>query len=170
MELDVESVKRLISHHRPTSSDQLRILIAEKEGLSYSIRTIRRFVSKHGLNLFSNNIPDNELQHNINELVKKLGISYGRKTLKGALESNGINASQRRIAKCLRIANPENHHRRARNMHKTLNPGRYLAPHFGYNLHIDQNEKLKDYGCVVVMAVDGFSNYLVAGNPELIIN
>ena len=170
MELDIEIVKILIQQHKPTSSDQLRILIAEMTGFSYSTTTIKRFVLKHGLALFSKHISNDELKSTINQMVKKLGMTYGRKTMKGALESIGINASQRRVGSCLKIANPAYHIRRAQNTHRTLNPGKYHAPHFGYNLHLDQNEKLKDYGCVIVMAVDGCSNFLVSGRPKFYIH
>ena len=40
-----------------------------------------------------------------------------------------------------------------------LNPQVYHAPHFGYNLHFDQNETLVIFGCVFIIAVDGKSSY-----------
>jgi hypothetical protein len=32
----------------------------------------------------------------------------------------------------------------------------------GYNLHLDQSEKLVDYGCVLIGAIDGHSGFLTA--------
>ncbi|EYC13746.1 hypothetical protein Y032_0042g494 [Ancylostoma ceylanicum] len=38
---------------------------------------------------------------------------------------------------------------------------KYLAPHFGYIVHVHQNEKLMDFGCVIVAAVNGASHFVI---------
>jgi hypothetical protein len=163
MNLQPEKVKKLVENFKPTSAESLRIIVEENLGIFVSTSTILRFLKSHEVALYSIFISNDELETNVAVLTEKLGGTYGRKTMKGALTSVGINASQRRISKCLRKINPDAYIHRALHSDRALNPMRYRAPHFGYNLHLDQNEKLVDYGCVVVLAVDGHSNFLVAG-------
>ena len=44
---------------------------------------------------------------------------------------------------------------------RQMNPLTYYAPYFGYNVHFDQNEKLVDFGCVIVAAVNGASCFVI---------
>ncbi|KAL6743388.1 hypothetical protein Aduo_016433 [Ancylostoma duodenale] len=44
---------------------------------------------------------------------------------------------------------------------RQINPLTYYAPYFGYNVHRDQNEKLVDFGCVIVAAVDEASCFVI---------
>lgn len=167
--LDVLKVRELIEEDRPTSLNEFVDLAAQRLNISISRSTAQRFLCNNGLKLPKKWMSDAELENATRLAVSSLGGYYGRKTMKGALASHGINASEKRIGKTLRAINPENHIRRALNTHRLLNPRRYKAPHFGYNLHLDQNEKLVDFGCVVVLGVDGHSNFLVAGNREHIL-
>jgi len=161
--MDVEEMKKLIAEEKPRTIDQLVDVAAQRLNLNISRPSMYRFIKANNLNLAPKYIGDTELIEEIKAVISRHGPYYGRKTVKGALAAEGIHASQRRIGKHLRQIHPQNHIRRALNVHRQLNPGKYRAPYFGYNLHLDQNEKLVDYGCVVVLAVDGFSNYLVAG-------
>lgn len=161
--INVNEIRKIITDEKPTSIDKLVEVVAQRLGIHVPRSSMHRYLSENNLGLPSKFIDDQELEEQIRGVVSRSGPYYGRKTIKGALAAEGIHASQRRIAKQLRQINPQNHIRRALNIHKQLNPRRYRAPHFGYNLHIDQNEKLVDFGCVIVLAVDGYSNYLVAG-------
>lgn len=163
MNLDIHMVKRLVKERKIFSLENLKQVLEEEMELTYSTTTLNRFVCKHKISLYSRYISDEELSSNISSLIDSLGISYGRKTMKGALLALGINASQRRISKCLRNLNPGSHKMRVLNIHRALNPKRYIAPHFGHNLHMDQNEKLVEYGIVIVLAVDGQSNFIASG-------
>jgi hypothetical protein len=167
MDLDINIIKALINEYKPTSADALRLIVQENLDKFLSNSTIEKFLKKHKLPLFSKYISNVELESNVAHLVERMGGEYGRKTMKGALASIGINASQKRVATCLKTLNPEAHTRRILHTNKALNPMKYRAPHFGYNLHMDQNEKLVDYGCVVVMAIDGHSNFIVGGTPRM---
>lgn len=40
------------------------------------------------------------------------------------------------------MLNPDSHRRRQENVQNQINPQHYYAPYFGYNLHLDQNEKV----------------------------
>jgi hypothetical protein len=42
-----------------------------------------------------------------------------------------------------------------------INPVPYNATYFGEKLHVDQNEKLINFGVTHVCAVDGFSSKIV---------
>ena len=46
-------------------------------------------------------------------------------------------------------------------MVRNRNPIPYYASHYGHKLHIDQNEKLGMFGVTHVIAVDGFSSFIV---------
>jgi hypothetical protein len=157
---NIDIVKSIIPS--ATSLDQLVERLAEKDIIA-SRSSVHRFLQQNNLALPKKFVSDEQLMEVTHATVSALGSYYGRKTLKGALASQGIMASQRRIANCLRSINPENHIRRALNINRQLNPRKYKAPHFGYNIHFDQNEKLVDYGVVLVLAVDGHSNFLVSG-------
>lgn len=163
MNLNKKTVERLVADYAPTSIEQLKKLIAENINISVSRSALHRFIKQNSIVLFSAFIDDTELLKATEEIVRTHGGYYGRKTVKGALTFLGINASQKRIAQCLQVVNPENHLRRATDTHRQMNPRKYRAPFFGYNLHLDQNEKLVDYGCVVVLSIDGHSGFLVSG-------
>ena len=45
---------------------------------------------------------------------------------------------------------------------RRFNPIPYNAQYFGHKIHIDLNEKLVDFGCVLVGAIDGYSGYLLS--------
>ena len=91
--------------------------------------------------------------------IFQVGPVYGRKMLKGFLESraNMVVASEKRIGSSLTRVDPTNHGRRQQNIARQINPTPYVATHFGHKLghklHIDQNEKL---------AIDGYSRFVTA--------
>ena len=51
-------------------------------------------------------------------------------------------------------------HRRTYSYHQ-FNPMPYYAEYFGHKLHVDQNEKLIQFGVTHVAASDGFSGKLL---------
>lgn len=51
-------------------------------------------------------------------------------------------------------------HRRT-NTYRQINPTPYYAEYFGHKLHLDQNEKLINYGITHVAATDGYSGQLL---------
>lgn len=77
--------------------------------------------------------------------------------MQGFLHSEGINISQRRIGQALRLLFPIAHYERVMTSLRHINPVPYQASYFGEKLHFDQNEKLNMFGCVHVLAIDGFS-------------
>lgn len=63
--------------------------------------------------------------------------------LKGFLQFKyGLNAADKRIATAMKDVAPNQHLLRQQGMQNQVNPQRYHAPYFGYNLHMDQNEKV----------------------------
>lgn len=68
-------------------------------------------------------------------------------------------ASEGRIRKSLsRVASL--YHQRQRGAERQINPQPYTAEYHGHKLHMDQNEKLVNYGVVHVCAIDGFSRFI----------
>ena len=51
--------------------------------------------------------------------------------------------------------------RRHRKTYNEINPVPYYAQYYGHKLHIDQNEKLDQFGVTHVAAADGYSSKLV---------
>lgn len=45
--------------------------------------------------------------------------------------------------------------------HPRRNPLPYQAHYFGEKLHIDQNEKLVQFGATHIAAIDGYSGFIV---------
>jgi hypothetical protein len=63
--------------------------------------------------------------------------------VKGHIECNYVKGiSEKRIAAMLKNVDPVNADARKTGISQKLNPRRYHAPYFGYNLHVDQNEKV----------------------------
>lgn len=79
----------------------------------------------------------------------------------GFLSSQGFRVSQRRVGSSLSRVDPFNHCKRRRCIHRLINPVPYNASYFGEKLHVDQNEKLINFGVTHVCAVDGFSSKIV---------
>ena len=87
---------------------------------------------------------------------------YGRRMLKGVLESKGIKVSEGRVAIALQRVAPLQYQQRRYDAVDRLNPSPYIALHFGHKLHLDQNEKLRMFGVTHVIAKDGYSGKIVA--------
>ena len=75
----------------------------------------------------------------------------------------GVLIGQNRIGKALSRVAPHYHERRKSNTAKMTNPIPYRANYFGHKLHLDQNEKLQMYGVTHIAAIDGHSQFVVAG-------
>ena len=86
---------------------------------------------------------------------------YGRRMLKGVLESKGIKVSEGRVAAALRRVAPLQYEQRRQDSVDKLNPSPYIALYFGHKLHLDQNEKLRMFGVTHVIAKDGYSGKIV---------
>lgn len=79
----------------------------------------------------------------------------------GFLSSEGFRISQQRVGRSLERVNPVHHSHRRKCTHRSINPIPYNAQYFGEKLHVDQNEKLINYGVTHVCAIDGFSSKIV---------
>ncbi len=60
------------------------------------------------------------------------------------------------------LNDPENHQIRQLDGQRRFNPVPYNAQYFGHKLHIDLCEKLVDYGCILVGAIDGYSGFIAS--------
>ena len=81
--------------------------------------------------------------------------------MKGHLAAKGMKISESRIGASLQRVCPSGHHARRTNSVNRLNPIRYSANYFGHKLHIDQNEKLINFGVTHIVARDGYSGKIV---------
>ena len=140
-------------------SEELQIQYPDVKGLSS--RSVRRFCTNSDIHRTSR-LEAQQLSRVVASGVSRVGPTYGRKTMKGFLASQGIRAGQRQIAAAMPYANAAYHHQRQTDTAWLLNPIPYSASYFGHKLHIDQNEKLGMYGVTHICAVDGFSGRIVA--------
>ena len=67
----------------------------------------------------------------------------------------------KRIGHVLRQVAPGYHGRRQQLAHRQVNPVPYYAQYCGHKMHIDQNEKLVMYGATHVLAIDGYSGFIL---------
>ena len=94
-------------------------------------------------------------------LCMQIGPAYGRKTMKGYLQSKGLLVGERQIGATLPDVNPPYHLQRLNLSEQHMNPIPYSAEYAGHKLHIDQNEKVVMFGLTHICAIDGFSGYIV---------
>lgn len=82
--------------------------------------------------------------------------------MKGYLRGNkGMNVSERKLKKIMPTLAPSSHSSRQSSSLERRNPAIYSAHYFGHKIHMDQNEKLVQYGVTYVMARDGYSGKIV---------
>lgn len=91
----------------------------------------------------------------------QVGATYGRKTMTGLLNFKGVTVSEMRVGQSLARVNIFGHLARQTATERQKNPVPYTAAYFGQKLHIDQNEKLINYGVTHTCAVDGYSRMIV---------
>lgn len=91
----------------------------------------------------------------------QVGPAYGRKMIKGYLQAHGIRAMDKRIGRVLRDVAPGYHGRRQQVTFRQMNPVPYYAEYCGHKMHVDQNEKLAMYGVTHVVALDGYSGFIL---------
>ncbi|XP_065826874.1 uncharacterized protein [Oscarella lobularis] len=127
----------------------------------FSARSVRRYCKEHDIH-WTTPVTDDELQREVEKGVEAVGPTYGRKTMKGYLATQGLFSNwQARVGRALKEAAPEYHQSRQASAARRANPIPYYAEYFGHKLHIDQNEKLGMYGVTHVAAIDGYSGKLV---------
>ena len=129
----------------------------------FSARSIRRYCVHAGINRGS--LKDVKLRRDVCEVANAIsmtGPSYGRRTLKAYLKSTGVVISSKRLSGLQKLVSPLDAEGRRRRAKASFNPERYFVRSFGHKLHVDQNEKLVDFGVVHVAGIDGYSRYIVA--------
>ena len=108
-------------------------------------------------------IPDQgELLSEVHNTIGQVGTYYGRRMLTGSLLAQGIHVGEGRVRSAMMEVDPVNYARRQVDIARRFNPVPYNAQYFGHKLHIDLNEKLVHYGCLVVGAIDGFSGLIIS--------
>uniref|UniRef100_A0A914X0N6 Integrase core domain-containing protein n=1 Tax=Plectus sambesii TaxID=2011161 RepID=A0A914X0N6_9BILA len=142
------------------ATSYLQLTYPEKKGIS--IRNVQRFMNDHSIKL-QQGLSTQELEQEVRSATTEMGGTAGRKMMKSWLQLNGVNASSERIRLAQAVVAPAYHANRRRQTDRQVNPQSYRAPYFGYNLHVDQNEKLAEFGIVFVMAADGRSALITRG-------
>uniref|UniRef100_A0A914WD87 Integrase catalytic domain-containing protein n=1 Tax=Plectus sambesii TaxID=2011161 RepID=A0A914WD87_9BILA len=163
--LDPDFVKQLFENQTCSSIEEARVFICESypEQKEFTFRTLQRFLNEHGIKV-QQRLSKDELESQVRQATEEVGGSLGRKTMQGYLRSKGVQAKQSRISAAQAVVSPPYMENRRRDTQNQLNPQPYRALHFGYNLHMDQNEKCVEYGIVFVIAVDGKSSLIVRGS------
>lgn len=118
-----------------------------------SERSIRRFIKKNKLKYKPN---DEELIVEVSNTITQLGSYYGRRMTTGALRSQGVFACESRVRQAMLRADPVNYVARQTDSNRRFNPVPYNSMYFGHKIHIDLNEKLVFFNCVIVGAIDGY--------------
>ncbi|CAB4030075.1 Hypothetical predicted protein, partial [Paramuricea clavata] len=143
--VDVEFVKDLVCSQGKTHEEVSNIL---KEMFPETTRglgekSVYRFCKEHGLRRTKS---DAELDVTVRNAVSMVGPVYGRKMLKGFLDSRAkiVVASEKRIGSSLARVKPDNHRRRQQNIARQINPAPYVATHFGHKLHMTKTRSLSD--------------------------
>lgn len=93
--------------------------------------------------------------------IMQVGPSYGRRTLNGLLRSEGIVIGEQRIRQSLLHVTPVYTVQRRNHTYRRINPTPYYAEYHGHKIHLDQNEKLLQFGVTHVAASDGYSGKLL---------
>ena len=139
-------------------SNHLHVVTGLDCGLSP--RTVGRFCTRRNIHCRSG-FSTPLLDQVVYDLVTRVGHAYGRRTMHGLLNSQGVRVSQRRLAASMYRVAPLQYASRRHNTNRLLNPLPYRAHHFGEKLHLDQNEKCAMFGVTHVLAIDGFSRKIV---------
>ena len=79
----------------------------------------------------------------------------------GLLAADGFKVAEKRVGISLKKVSPIYHNRRVNRTQCMINPIPYSAKYFGEKMHVDQNEKLVQFGVTHVCAVDGYSGMIV---------
>ncbi|KXJ07190.1 hypothetical protein AC249_AIPGENE13490 [Exaiptasia diaphana] len=127
--------------HREIAGILQAELPSTRRGLSE--RNVRQYCSKRNIHRQTSF----ELDQTVRQCVEEVGPSYGRKMMAGYIYSRyGMKVGQRRLQSSLRRVSPVYHEQRRNDLVRRANPVPYYSPYHGHKLHIDQNEKLKDFG------------------------
>ncbi|CAC5368448.1 unnamed protein product [Mytilus coruscus] len=94
--------------------------------------------------------------------VQITGPTYGRKLVTGFLRSNGYSLGERSVRTSLLEISPFYVAQRRAGFERNTNPSAYYAEYAGHKLHMDQNEKITEFGVTEVLASDGFSGKIIA--------
>jgi hypothetical protein len=111
-----------------------------------SLRSLQRFCEKKKISSRSQ-ISDIELRRHVTHAVTSAtGLAGGYRSVKATLESRGVaKVAEKRIKRALLLVDPVAVAARRTMARVRLNPKRYFGRYFGYNLHMDQNEKVSSY-------------------------
>uniref|UniRef100_A0A914VR93 Integrase catalytic domain-containing protein n=1 Tax=Plectus sambesii TaxID=2011161 RepID=A0A914VR93_9BILA len=161
--LNPDFVESLFHNQRLTIGqvqECLESLYPNARGLS--VRSLKRYMQENDIYLRSS-VSDEELREQVRIATMEVGGVLGRKKMQGYIRGKGVAASQQRITALQQEIAPIYAENRRKDLQRQVNPQPYYAPHFGYNIHFDQNEKLVEFGIVFVIAVDGKSSFITRG-------
>ncbi|XP_028413701.1 uncharacterized protein LOC114536555 [Dendronephthya gigantea] len=157
-------IRSFLSQKEKTLEDLSDALIAAyPEQRGFSVRSIKRFCKENGIRK-RGIISDEHLDDAVKNAVSEVGPVYGRKMMKGYLDSKcGFSlASEQRVRNSLARVSPLYQQQRNARTERLTNPHPYIAEYFGHKLHLDQNEKIAMFGVTHVCAIDGYSRFITA--------
>jgi len=102
--------------------------------------------------------------------IYQVGPTYGRRMVTGLLRSRGYRIGERVVRDNLCRVTPFYQQQRRQGSERLRNPSPYYAEYTGHKIHMDQNEKLAEYGVVHVLASDGYSGKIVGASTMPIKN
>ena len=142
-------------------SEELKEQVGNVKG--FSVRSVRRYCKLHNINrkVFESISAAGDMAE-VAHAVRICGPMYGRRTLLGFLHSQGSSIGRRKVSRYQKQFAPTAVADRRERAQTSFNPLRYWAHSFGHKIHIDENEKLVEFGVTHVYAVDGYSRMCVA--------
>ena len=98
---------------------------------------------------------EEELSEMVEGAANSAGPTIGRKMLTGYLKASGVEVGECVVRRYLPQAYPQFAQERRMGVERQTNSHPYNAEYPGHKLHMDQNEKLVEYGVTLVCAIDG---------------
>ncbi|XP_062523388.1 uncharacterized protein LOC134198068 isoform X2 [Corticium candelabrum] len=158
--MDEADIRRMVEEGISHSEISYRLRRRHPGVRGLSERSVRRFCFEHDIHSNSG-VSNRELRQIVEAGVREVGPAYGRKMMKGYLQTRGFCVWEKRVGWALGQVAPGYHRRRQALTHGRVNPIPYYAQYCGHKMHIDQNEKLVMYGVTHVLAIDGYSGFIL---------
>lgn len=155
-------IRRLVEEQGYTCT-QVQEVLQQQYGLGIgsSISSISKFCATRNIHRFDYARLGRDGVDAVRPAVNVCGPVYGRKMMTGMLRASGYRLGERAVRRALAQMTPQYTQMRREGTARQTNPHVYYAEYAGHKIHMDQNEKLVDFGVTEVVATDGFSGKIL---------
>lgn len=161
---DYESEIRRLVEEQGYTCTQVQEVLQQQYGLGRgsSISSISKFCATRNIHRFDYaRLGRDGVDAVVRPAVTVCGPVYGRKMMTGMLRASGYRLGERAVRRALAQMTPQYTQMRREGTARQTNPHVYYAEYAGHKIHMDQNEKLVDFGVTEVVASDGFSGKIL---------